>query len=235
VKDGVDMNGNRLGRPRWLATLASAALIAAVATCTQGDASAASGTATGALSSLGAGRDSAQVLALLGGVRNAACPLPEVATGGQPGVSDLQALAEAGFRTILDLRLPEEPRGFDEPAVARAAGLRYRAVPIGHDGVPDSTFDTFRALMADSASRPVMVHCASGNRVGPVMMAWLVLDRGWDEARALAVAKQGGLRSPSLEAAAYDYIRRHRPLTHRPERTQTGPARGAEPRPGPGR
>lgn len=205
------MKPNRLGeRSGRLATLALFALLSAFIGCTQGAEREAAGTSPGSGITIGAAADSAQVLALLGGVRNATCPLPDVATGGQPDAGHLRALAGAGFRTILDLRLPEEPRGFDEPAAARGAGLRYRALPVGHDGVADSTFDAFRALMADTASRPVLVHCASGNRVGPVMMAWLVLDQGWELERATAAAKEGGLRSPGLEAAADDYIRRHR-------------------------
>jgi len=155
--------------------------------------------------------DSATVLALLEGMRNASCPLPGVATGGQPDSAQLAALARAGFRTVVDLRTPEEPRGFDEPVAARARGLAYRPLPIGHDGVvPDSTFDAFRAFMADTAAGPVLVHCASGNRVGPVMIAWLVLDRHWSLERAVDAAKRGGLRTEGLETAARDYIGRHR-------------------------
>jgi protein-tyrosine phosphatase len=60
--------------------------------------------------------------------------------------------------------------------------------------------------MSDARSHPVLVHCASGNRVGPVMIAWLVLDRGWSWDRAVEAAKQGGMRSPELEAAARAYV-----------------------------
>ena len=168
------------------------------------------GTAGKAARRPGTSPDSAQVLALLGGVRNATCPVPGVATGGQPTAEHLGKLRRAGFKAVLDLRPAEEPRGYDEPAAARRAGLSYRRLPIGHEGVPDSTFDAFRALMADSRSQPVLVHCASGNRVGPVLIAWLVLDRGWDWDRAVEMAKSGGLRSEALERAALDYIEHHR-------------------------
>jgi protein tyrosine phosphatase (PTP) superfamily phosphohydrolase (DUF442 family) len=153
--------------------------------------------------------DSAAVVALLRGMRNASCPLPGVAIGGQPSRDHLGALRKAGFRTVLDLRLPDEARGFDEPHEVKAAGLAYRALPIGHYSLPDTTFDAFRALMGNRASQPVLVHCASGNRVGPVLIAWLVLDCGWDWDRALAEAKRGGLRSEDLEATARDYVARH--------------------------
>jgi protein tyrosine phosphatase (PTP) superfamily phosphohydrolase (DUF442 family) len=153
--------------------------------------------------------DSAAVVALLQGMPNASCPLPGVVIGGQPSREHLGELHKAGFRTVLDLRLPDEPRGFDEPRAAKAAGLAYHSLPIGRYGVPDATFDAFRKLMADPGAPPVLIHCASGNRVGPVMIAWLVLDRGWEVDRAVAEAKHGGLRSEDLEAAARDYVERH--------------------------
>jgi len=154
--------------------------------------------------------DSAAVMALLDGVLNRACPLAGVATGGQPDAAHLRALAKAGYRMVLDLRTPEEPRGFDEAAAIRAAGLRYETLPVGHGGVPDSTFDAFRKTMRDAGAEGVFVHCASGNRVGAVMIPWLVLDRGWDLDRAVASAKAGGLRSAALEALARDYVARKR-------------------------
>jgi len=152
--------------------------------------------------------DSAAVVALLDGVLNGACPLAGVATGGQPDAAHLRALAKAGYRVVFDLRTPEESRGFDEAAAMKAAGLRYVTLPVGHGGVPDATFDAFRKAMRETGAEGVFVHCASGNRVGAVMIPWLVLDRGWDLERAVTSAKAGGLRSPALEALARDYVAR---------------------------
>jgi len=152
--------------------------------------------------------DSATVMALLDGVLNGACPLAGVATGGQPDAAHLRALAKAGYRVVFDLRTPEESRGFDEAGTMKAAGLRYVTLPVGHGGVPDATFDAFRKAMRETGAEGVFVHCASGNRVGAVMIPWLVLDRGWELERAVATAKAGGLRSPALEALARDYVAR---------------------------
>lgn len=152
--------------------------------------------------------DSAAVVALLRGTTNAACPLPGVATGGQPDSARFAALAAAGFRTVIDNRHPDEPHGFDEPAAARAAGLEYVSLPVSLPTLADSTFDRFRAIMTDPRRTPVLVHCQSGNRVGALMVPWLVLDRGWEVERALGSARAGGLRTPALEAKALDYIKR---------------------------
>jgi uncharacterized protein (TIGR01244 family) len=156
----------------------------------------------------GGAADSAAVVALLGGTQNAACPLPGVATGGQPDSARFAGLAAAGFRTVIDLRMPDEPRGYDEPAAARAAGLEYRSLPVSPATLSDSTFDAFRALMKDRRRTPALVHCHSGNRVGALLVPWLVLDRHWSEERAVATAEAGGLRTPALKEKALDYVKR---------------------------
>jgi len=71
-----------------------------------------------------------------------------------------------------------------------------------------------RALMNDAKRHPVMVHCASGNRVGVVLLPWLVLDRGWKLPDAVAVAERGGMRATPMRDLALDYIdRRSAPPT----------------------
>lgn len=153
--------------------------------------------------------DSTAVVALLAGVTNGACPLPGVATGGQPADAHLKALAKAGFTTVLDLRAADEPRGFNEAAAMKAAKLSYELLPVTPATLDDGTFDRFRALMKKAGGKGVFVHCASGNRVGAVMVPWLVLDRGWPIEKAVSSAKAGGLRSPEMEAKARDYVSRH--------------------------
>lgn len=153
------------------------------------------------------------------GMRNAKVPLAGVLTGGQPDSAAVVALAADGWRTVVDLRTPAEDRGFDEPGVARAAGLRYVALPVGHHGPADSTFARMRELLADSTLRPIVVHCASGNRVGSSMIPWLVLDRGLAPDSALALARTIGMRDLEAGARALEYAKAMRDSTgRRPER-----------------
>ncbi|HET9985944.1 MAG TPA: protein tyrosine phosphatase family protein [Longimicrobiales bacterium] len=146
---------------------------------------------------------------LVPGLVNASCPLPDVLAGGQPSPQHVESLARGGIRTVLDTRGTGEPRGFDEPAAVRAAGMEYVALPVGHGGIPDETFDRFRELMGDPGRRPVLVHCASGNRVGALMLPYLLLDEGREPEEALELAVGCGLRSRELADVAFDYARRH--------------------------
>lgn len=154
--------------------------------------------------------DSATVMALLAGVANATCPVPGVASGGQVSGEQVNGLARAGFRTVLDLRAPGEFRGYDEAKAVAAAGLDYELLPITAETLDDAAFDRVRTFMSDGKRHPVLVHCASGNRVGVVLLPWLVLDRGWNLTDAVAVAEQGGMRPSPLRDRALDYIDRQR-------------------------
>lgn len=162
--------------------------------------------AQAALDSTTARLDSSAVVKLLEQVRNGACPLPGLATGGQPDSSMLAALANNGFRIVLDLRAPEEIRGFEETRVALALGLRYLALPVTSESLSDSTFDSFRALLRANRGEQLFVHCASGNRVGAMLLPWLVLDQGWSVERATTMAQRVGMRSEDLRARALQYI-----------------------------
>ncbi|MDP9438143.1 MAG: protein tyrosine phosphatase family protein [Actinomycetota bacterium] len=136
---------------------------------------------------------------------NAEQPLPDVATAGQPEGEHFKRLAEAGYRTVIDLRTSGEDRGLDEPEAIRRAGMEYVSIPVGHEDIDDGTFDKFRELMADQVRRPVLVHCSSANRVGALLVPYLVLDEGKSAEEASLTASRVGLRSENLRRAALRY------------------------------
>lgn len=90
----------------------------------------------------------------------------QVVSTGQPDSEILSLVKEAGFTTIVDMRRPTEDRGMDEAAEVAALGMRYIALPI--DGANGVTYENAAALdkILAAADGPVLLHCASGNRVG---------------------------------------------------------------------
>jgi hypothetical protein len=89
------------------------------------------------------------ILEIVPGLANAACPVPEVLTGGQPTEEHLKTFVEHGYRTVLDLRAPDEARPYDEPEAVRRLGLEYVSLPVTPDTLTDDTFARFRSLMRD--------------------------------------------------------------------------------------
>ncbi|MBA2442822.1 MAG: hypothetical protein H0V53_10530 [Rubrobacter sp.] len=71
---------------------------------------------------------------------NASCPLEDVGAAAQPEAKHFKRLAEAGYKTVLDLRIREEPRGVDEPEVVRGAGMEYVNIPVSPETLGDEAF-----------------------------------------------------------------------------------------------
>ncbi len=142
------------------------------------------------------------------GLENANQLLEGIATAGQPEQEHFERLSEAGYKTVIDLREPGEDRGLDEPETVRRARMEYMNVPVGHEDIDDETFERFREIMADPELHPVLVHCTSANRVGALVIPYLILDDGKSVEEALEVASRVGLRSKDLKRAALRYAAR---------------------------
>lgn len=132
------------------------------------------------------------------GIDKASQPEPGLIAAGQPTAEQLKEAAKAGYKTVLDLRPASEARGFDEAQAAKQAGLEYVNIPVTADTLDAAALDRFLEEM-QKAERPVLVHCASSNRVGALYYAYLVLEKGLPREEALAKAREAGLRSAELE------------------------------------
>ena len=147
----------------------------------------------------------------LAGVANAAAPLPNLLTGGQPSARHLEALKNAGVLVILDIRDPMEPRPFDEPATASQLGLEYINVPVSAGTLDDPTLERILNVVRSNASRSLLFHCASGNRVGGALLPHFILDHGMTEDDAVGAAMRIGLRGAEYLQWGLDYARRKAP------------------------
>lgn len=122
-------------------------------------------------------------------------PKPGLHTGGQPSQEDLARLKSEGVRTVIDLRGPQEDRGYDEAAEARRLGLKYIALPIaGKDDItPANAKALNEALKAQDGD--VLLHCASGNRVGALLALGAAQIEGVSKEEALVLGRAAGLKS----------------------------------------
>jgi uncharacterized protein (TIGR01244 family) len=128
-------------------------------------------------------------------------PRAGLRTGGQPTAQDLVRLQAQGVRTVIDLRGRDEDRGFDEAAEATRLGLAYVALPIaGKNDITPASADALQALL-DEHGDGVLLHCASGNRVG-ALLALAAARAGVPAAEALAFGREAGLASLEPVVAA---------------------------------
>lgn len=143
---------------------------------------------------------------LIATLPNGRAPVEGIITAAQPSAEQLLDLAAGGVRTVVDLRTSAEPRGFDEPETARAAGLEYHNIAVTPGGIRPDQFDAVRRLLSDRGHKPVLVHCASANRVGALLIPYLMLDEHRTEDESLRIAQDVGLRSGEMARAALAYV-----------------------------
>jgi protein tyrosine phosphatase (PTP) superfamily phosphohydrolase (DUF442 family) len=147
------------------------------------------------------------LLTAVAGLPNAAEHVPGWITGGQPTEQQLKAFKSAGGEVVVDNRDPMEPRPFDEPATARAAGLEYVSLPIVHGAVTTDTMKSMHQALQKLEGKKALLHCSSGNRTSAALIPYLMIDKKLEQDDAVDTAMRGGLRSAELMELALNYVR----------------------------
>src|SRR2546430_444762 len=144
-----------------------------------------------------------------GGVGHADAPFPGGVAGGAPARAIRPAGRRAGWGEILNAREPMEPQPFRAADAVRAAGLEYINIPVSHGPLDDDTFDRVRRTVRELAgNKRFFFYCASGNRVGVMLLPYLMLDQGMAEDDAVTEAMRIGMRNAGLMQEALDYVSR---------------------------
>ena len=129
-------------------------------------------------------------------LKNISQPDPGHYASGAVSPADVDALAKAGIRNVINLRPASETPDFDEANAVRAAGMNYESLPIASaDDLNRANVDRFDALLKKQEGTPSLVHCASSNRVGALMALRAGWIKGQSVDEAVAVGKQWGLAS----------------------------------------
>ncbi len=131
-------------------------------------------------------------------------PKPGVYTAGRLQPDDVARLRAAGVRHVIDLTQDSETPDFDEATAVRAVGIAYDNLPIaGPQHLTRENVQAFDRLVSGSP-QPLLVHCASSNRVG----AMAALRAAWIDGRpvdeAIAEGRAWGLTS--LEPAVRERL-----------------------------
>lgn len=113
-------------------------------------------------------------------------------SSGVPDNATLNILDENDFVAVIDLRAPNETSGSGEPIEVATRGMKYFSIPVS--GPEDMTYDKARELdqVLQSLDGPVLLHCASGNRVG-ALFALRAKQNGASIEEAINIGRKAGL------------------------------------------
>lgn len=129
---------------------------------------------------------------------------PELSVAGRLDRSDIEALAKAGVRTILNNRPDGEDPGqlpaADARRLAESLGLAYRHIPVTAATLTRADVDAFAAALREAAT-PVVAHCRSGTR-STLLWALTRMREGADPLALITEAARHGIDIASLPALA---------------------------------
>ena len=119
--------------------------------------------------------------------------------GGQPTADAFHTAQKRGIKVIINLRSHSEMKAldFDEPALVQALGMDYVAIPITPDTFSTEDADRLKDELLETTG-PVLIHCASSNRVGALWAMYLRRHRGVPVDDAIELGRRAGLRSEAL-------------------------------------
>jgi uncharacterized protein (TIGR01244 family) len=125
---------------------------------------------------------------------------PGIVAAGQPAPDVLPKLGAMGFKTVLNLRMPDEGGPANELEIVESQGLRYVSVPMTAASFSLADVEAVEKVIGDPAAGPILFHCASSNRVGGTWAA-IQARRGKSLDEALASGREAGLKSGPMEDA----------------------------------
>lgn len=128
---------------------------------------------------------------------------------GQLTPEQLQNLKNTRFKSLLNLRFPDE-EGFldDEEQLAEAAGLQYLNLPVNPANIDRELTDKIVQHL-DTLEKPTLIHCKSGMRAGLIGLTYVANLQGLTVNWALEMGKQLGLNfeaQPQFKQAIESYL-----------------------------
>ena len=109
-------------------------------------------------------------------------------TSGQPTEAQLESVARAGVKVVINLAPHDGPRALaDEADSVAALGMDYVHIPVPFSAPAEAHLTAFFEAMDANRTRSALVHCAANKRVTAFLGLYRVIRLGWapDEAFAL--------------------------------------------------
>ena len=112
----------------------------------------------------------------LDSIRNFVQLTPRIGTSGQPSEDQFQTIADAGYKTVINIAMPDHPDSIDhEGKLVTELGMNYLHLPVPFDAPEAGHLKQFFALLQAQGEQAVFVHCIMNYRVSAFMYHYLTL------------------------------------------------------------
>ncbi|BAY27741.1 hypothetical protein NIES2100_75660 [Calothrix sp. NIES-2100] len=137
-------------------------------------------------------------------------------TTGQVIQQQIQQAKQEGFKSVLNLRSPDE-LGFnkDEQQIVEALGLDYANVPLKLENLNEELITKILTTL-DQLPKPTVIHCAAAMRSTGIALLSVAIQEGLTPEETLSKAKNLGFGffehagvSPRLKQLFVNYLNKH--------------------------
>jgi uncharacterized protein (TIGR01244 family) len=125
----------------------------------------------------------------------------DLSIAGQISAEELRKIAIEGFKSVLNLRDPDENGFFhDEKQQAEIVGLEYVNIPLNSQE-PNKELTTQTILEIYNLPKPILIHCAGGARAGGIALITDAIQAGYTYEQIVQKANELGinLKQPHLQ------------------------------------
>ena len=106
-------------------------------------------------------------------------------TSGQPTADQFAAIADAGFKAVVNLALADSDRAVpNEGSIVTGLGMRYFHIPVAFEQPTLRDLRTFFGVMRAVQDEPVWVHCVVNARVSAFVYHYLRYEQGKSDQHA---------------------------------------------------
>jgi protein tyrosine phosphatase (PTP) superfamily phosphohydrolase (DUF442 family) len=125
-----------------------------------------------------------------------------LAAGAQPSETDIQALAEEGYRVIINIS-PVSARNSlkNEAELVERAGMYYIHFPVDCSNLQPIHYQTFKGIMTGVTDEKTFVHCGGNIKSSNLIHMYAVLENNADEAESLKILRK--IQQPEQKWFAY--------------------------------
>lgn len=133
----------------------------------------------------------------------------QLAIGDETTPEGLKALAQQGYKMVIDLCTIQEGNTLAE-TLASEAGLNLKRVPVSLQNLGPAVVERFIAAV-EQADGPVYTRCASGRRAALMVFLTQATQEHWTQSQFFEQVKAAGFDCssvPQLAAFAEEYLGR---------------------------
>jgi protein tyrosine phosphatase (PTP) superfamily phosphohydrolase (DUF442 family) len=111
---------------------------------------------------------------------------PDIATSGQPTVTQFHCVAAQGIQVVINLGLTDTDYALsDERGLVESLGMVYKHIPVQWHNPTRDDFKGFMHCMRHYQGQQRLVHCAANMRVSCFMALYHVIENQWTLTQAL--------------------------------------------------